>query len=224
MLPCRGHHGRPSILLRFRKPASLVAPVRFSLTTPANALTQPVARKQLAALQAPTLLALVLVLAFRLWLQFAHASRKRLSKQFHPERVVAYPQRRHFTFRTWPLPPRSELLNPAVISGGIVGCRDSNTNPGRVDPEQPDAGSPDAAGPLALAIHNQRITVRYTSRAGNIGMGGGGEQRHQGGGRGERHDQGNGKMPAHGVILPPGQEQTNTSDYDPDCGYRGEHH
>ena len=49
----------------------------------ANALTQPVAHKQLAALQAPTLLALVL--AFRLWLQFAmlrrnHASRKRLSK------------------------------------------------------------------------------------------------------------------------------------------------
>ncbi len=32
----------------------------------------------------------------------------------------------------------------------------------RVDPEQPDPGSPDTAGPLALAIHNQRITVRYT--------------------------------------------------------------
>ena len=129
VIGCRGHHGRPSILLPFRNPDSPAAPVLCTLTMPANALTQPVARKQLAALQAPTLLALVLVLAFRLWLQFAHASRKRLSKQFHPERVVAYPQRRHFTFRTWPLPPRSELLNPAVISGGIVGCRDSNTIP-----------------------------------------------------------------------------------------------
>ncbi len=127
VIGCRGHHGRPSILLRFRKPASLVVPVRFSLTFRANALTQPVAHKQLAAHQAPTLLALVL--AFRLWLQFAHASRKRLSKPFYPERLVAYPQRRHFTFRTWPLPPRSELLNPAVISGGIVGCRDSNIIP-----------------------------------------------------------------------------------------------
>ncbi len=49
----------------------------------ANALTQPVAQKELVALQAPTLLALVL--AFRLWLQFAiarrhHVSKKRLSK------------------------------------------------------------------------------------------------------------------------------------------------
>ena len=105
VIGCRGHHGRPSILLRFRKPASLVAPVRFSLTIRANALTQPVAHKQLAALQARTLLALVL--AFRLWFQFAHASRKRLSKQFYPERVVAYPQRRHSTFRTWPLPPKA---------------------------------------------------------------------------------------------------------------------
>jgi hypothetical protein len=69
--PCRGHHGRPSILLRFRKAASPVAPVLFSLTLRANALTQPVAHKQLAALQAPTLFALVL--AFRLWLQFAMA-------------------------------------------------------------------------------------------------------------------------------------------------------
>ena len=127
VIGCRGHHGRPSILLRFRKPASLVAPARFSLTIRANALTQPVARKQLAALQAPTLLALVL--AFRLWLQFAHASRKRLSKQFYPERVAAYPQRRHSTFLTWPLSPRSELLNPAVILGGIVDCRDCNTTP-----------------------------------------------------------------------------------------------
>ncbi len=42
--------------------------------------------------------------------------------------------------------------------------------------------SPDAAGPLALAVYNQRITVRYARRAGNIGMGGEGEQRHQGGG------------------------------------------
>ncbi len=46
-----------------------MAPARFSLTIRANALTQPVAHKQLAALQAPTLLALVL--AFRLWLQIA---------------------------------------------------------------------------------------------------------------------------------------------------------
>ncbi len=107
--PCRGHHGRPSILLRFRKPASPVAPILSSLTMRANALTQPVAYKQLAALQAATLLALVL--AFRLWLQFAtarrnHASRKRLSKQFHPERVVTYPQRRHSTFCTWPPAPK----------------------------------------------------------------------------------------------------------------------
>ncbi len=51
----------------------------------------------------------------------------------------------------------------------------------RVDPKQPDAGSPDTAGPLALAIHNQRITVRHACRAGNVGMGGEGEQRHQGG-------------------------------------------
>ncbi len=39
-------------------------PAGFSLTMRANALTQPVAHKQLAALQAPTLLELVL--AFRL--------------------------------------------------------------------------------------------------------------------------------------------------------------
>lgn len=30
--PCRGHHGRPSILLRFRKLASPVAPILSSLT------------------------------------------------------------------------------------------------------------------------------------------------------------------------------------------------
>jgi len=76
----------------------------------ATALTQPVAHEQLAALQAATLLALVL--AFRLWPQFAtarrnHASRKQLSKQFHPERVVAYPQRRHSTFCTWPPAPKA---------------------------------------------------------------------------------------------------------------------
>jgi hypothetical protein len=80
----------------------------------ANALTQPVAHKQLVALQAPTLLALEL--ALRLWLQFAmarrnHASRKRLLKQFHPERVVAYPQRRHSTFSTWPLPPKAPITS-----------------------------------------------------------------------------------------------------------------
>ncbi len=51
----------------------------------------------------------------------------------------------------------------------------------RVDPKQPDAGSPDTGGPLALAVHNQRVTVRYAYRAGNIGMGGKGEHRHQGG-------------------------------------------
>jgi hypothetical protein len=75
----------------------------------ANALTRPVAHKQLAALQAPVPLALVL--AFKRWLRFAmvrrnHASSKRLSKQFHPERVVTRPQRRHSTFSTWPLPPK----------------------------------------------------------------------------------------------------------------------
>ena len=43
----------------------------------------------------------------------------------------------------------------------------------RVDPKQPDAGSPDAAVPLALAVHNQRVAVRYARRAGNIGMGAG---------------------------------------------------
>ena len=48
----------------------------------------------------------------------------------------------------------------------------------RVDPKQPDAGSPDTAGPLALAIHDQRITVRYALRARNIGMGGEGEHCH----------------------------------------------
>ena len=84
------------------------APVPSSLTMWANAFTRPVALKLLAALQAPTLLALVL--AFGLWLQFAmvtlnHVSRKRL--QFHPERVVAHPQRRHSTFSTWPLPPKA---------------------------------------------------------------------------------------------------------------------
>ena len=31
-------------------------------------------------------------------------------------------------------PPRSELLNPTVISGGIVGGRDSNTKPQRFSP------------------------------------------------------------------------------------------
>ncbi len=52
----------------------------------------------------------------------------------------------------------------------------------RVDPEQPDAGSPDTAGPLALAIHNQRIAVRYARWTSDIGMGGKGDQRHQGSG------------------------------------------
>ena len=84
----------------------------------------------------------------------------------------------------------------------------------RVDPEQPDAGSPDTAGPLALAIHNQRVTVHYAHRAGNIGMGGEGEYCQKGGGRGERHDQGNEKVPAHGVMLPPRQEQTKTRTFD----------
>ncbi len=51
----------------------------------------------------------------------------------------------------------------------------------RLDPKQPDAGSPDTAVPLALAIHHQRITVRYARRAGNFGMGGEGEHRHQDG-------------------------------------------
>jgi hypothetical protein len=82
----------------------------------ANALTQPIAHKQLAALQAPTLLALVLAFRLWLWLQFAmarrsHASRKRLLKQFHPERVVAHPQRRHSTFSTWPLPPKAPITS-----------------------------------------------------------------------------------------------------------------
>ncbi len=66
-------HNRPSILLRFRKPASPAAPILFSLTMRANTLTQPVAHKQLAALQAPTLRALEL--AFRLWLQLAASCR-----------------------------------------------------------------------------------------------------------------------------------------------------
>jgi hypothetical protein len=39
-------------------------------------------------------------------------------------------------------------------------------------------------------------------------MGREGEHRQQGGGRGERDDQGNGKVPAHGGMLPPRQEQT----------------
>ena len=43
---------------------------------------------------------------------------------------------------------------------------------------KPDTGSSDATSPLALAIHNQRITVRYARRAGNIGMGGEGEHCH----------------------------------------------
>ncbi len=78
----------------------------------------------------------------------------------------------------------------------------------RVYPKQPDAGSPDTAISLALAIHHQRVAVRYARRAGYIGMGGGGEQRHQGGGGGEGNNQDNGKAPAHGVMLPPRQEQT----------------
>ncbi len=42
----------------------------------------------------------------------------------------------------------------------------------RVDPEQPDPGPPSTAGPLALAIHDQRVAVRHAYRAGNIGMSG----------------------------------------------------
>ena len=43
-----------------------------------------------------------------------------------------------------------------------------------------------------------------------VGEGRGGEHRHQGSGRGERDDQGNGKVPAHGVMVPPRHEQTKT--------------
>ncbi len=43
-----------------------------------------------------------------------------------------------------------------------------------------------------------------------VGEGRGGGQRHQGGGRDEGRDQGNGKVPAHGVMLPPRQEQSKT--------------
>ncbi len=69
----------------------------------------------------------------------------------------------------------------------------------RVDPKQPDAGSPDTAGPLALAVHNQRITVRYARRAGNIGMGGEGEH-HQYGGSGDRLQCGHG-VSVHRVYV-----------------------
>ena len=87
------------------------APVPFSLTMWANTLSQPVAHKQFAALQAPTPLALEFAFRLWLWFQFAmarrrHASRKRLSIQFHPGRVVVYLQRRHSTFRTWPPAPK----------------------------------------------------------------------------------------------------------------------
>ena len=43
-----------------------------------------------------------------------------------------------------------------------------------------------------------------------VGEGRGGEQRHQGGGRGERDSQDDGQASAHGVMLPPRQEQTKT--------------
>ncbi|MFQ5763348.1 MAG: recombinase family protein [Rhodospirillales bacterium] len=37
----------------------------------------------------------------------------------------------------------------------------------RINPKQPDAGSPDTAGVSALAIHNQRVTVRYRYNVSN---------------------------------------------------------
>jgi len=43
-----------------------------------------------------------------------------------------------------------------------------------------------------------------------VGEGRGGEQRHQGGGRGERDGQDDGQASAHGVMVPPRQEQTKT--------------
>ena len=100
---------RPLIPRRSGKPVYPVAPVLLGLTMWANAFTRPAAHKRLAALQAPALLALVL--AYRRWHQFAtvscvHDPRKRLSKRFHPGRVVTYPQRRHSTFWTWPPTPK----------------------------------------------------------------------------------------------------------------------
>ena len=71
----------------------------------------------------------------------------------------------------------------------------------RVDPKQPDTGSPDTAGPLAFAIHNQRITVRHARWAGYIGMGGEGEHRHQGGGRGEHDGQDNRQASVHDGMV-----------------------
>ena len=90
----------------------------------------------------------------------------------------------------------------------------------RVDPKQPDAGSPDTGGPLALAVHNQRITVRYAYRAGNIGMGGEGEQRHQGGGRAERDGQDDGQASGHGGMVPPRQDQTKARAFDSPGSHR----
>ena len=85
---------------------------------------------------------------------------------------------------------------------------------------EPDA-SPDTASPLALAVHDQRVTVGYACRAGNIGMGGESEHRHQGGGRGERHDQGNGKVPAHGGMLSlrPGQTKMRMATEPPNVAF-----
>ena len=43
-----------------------------------------------------------------------------------------------------------------------------------------------------------------------VGEGRGGGQRHQGNARGERDGQDDGQASAHGVMVPPRQEQTKT--------------
>ncbi len=61
-----------------------------------------------------------------------------------------------------------------------TGLRRTTRRPKGFGPKGEASASPDTAGPLALAIHNQRVAVRHACRAGNVSMGGEGEQRHQG--------------------------------------------
>ncbi len=77
------------------------------------------------------------------------------------------------------------------------------------------------AAPICAAVAGARMPA---VAAGAVGLGGEGEQRHQGGGRGERDDQGKGQASEHGGMVAPGRDQTKMRAFDslaPHQQYRG---
>ncbi len=68
-------------------------------------------------------------------------------------------------------------------------------------------------GPLALAVHHQRITVHHACRAGDIGVGGEGEQRHEGG-SGDPLQCGHGGMVHRIFVIGNGRASVIGAQYD----------